>query len=66
MKTYKLDGLEYYTVAFDKNDAALSFIINKIGVTSSDIVETDIEPNRAAIGRVFRSLTEFESFEIEY
>lgn len=66
MKTYKLNGLEIYTVAFNLKDALLVFLANKIGVTESNIIETDIEPNRDAIGTVFRSLEELTSFEIEY
>ena len=66
MKTYKLNGLEYYTCAFSKNDACLTFLANKIGVTVDNIIETDITPNRDAIGKVFKSLEEYNSFEIEY
>ena len=66
MKTYKLDGLEYYTVAFSKVDACIIFIANRIGVTPEDIIETDIEPNRDAVGRVFKSLEDLQNFEIEY
>ena len=66
MKTYKLNNLEIYTVAFNKEDALLIFLANKIGVTTENIVETDIEPNRDAIGKVFRNLEELISFEVEY
>jgi hypothetical protein len=66
MKTYKLNGLEYYTCAFNKQDACVVFLVNKIGVTHDDIVETDIAPNRDAVGKVFKSLEQYNSFEIEY
>lgn len=66
MKTYKLNGLEIYTVAFDKKDAVIIFLANKIGVTEEDVIETDIEPNRDAIGKVFRSLEELTNYEVEY
>jgi hypothetical protein len=66
MKTYKLNGLEYYTCASNKADACGVFWVNKIGVTHDDIVETDIPPNRDAIGKVFKSLEEYNSFEVEY
>lgn len=66
MKTYKLNGLEIYTVAFNKTDAVLIFLSNKIGVTPLDISETEIEPNEDAIGKVFRSLDELINYEVEY
>ena len=66
MKTFKLNGLEYYTCAFSKEDAALVFLVNKIGVTPRDIQETDILPNRDAIGKVFKSLEDYNFYEIEY
>lgn len=66
MKTYKLIGLDFYTAAFSKVDAALVFLANKIGVLPSNIEETDIEPNRDAVGRVFRSLEDYKNFEIAY
>lgn len=66
MKTYKLNGLEIYTVAFSKKDAVLVFLANKIGVTEQNITETDIQPNRDAIGKVFRSLEELTNYEVEY
>lgn len=66
MKTYKLNGLEIYTVAFSKKDAVLVFLANKIGVTEQNITETDIQPNRNAIGKVFRSLEELTNYEVEY
>ena len=66
MKTYKLNGLEIYTVAFTKKDAVLIFLSNKIGVTEENITETDIQPNRDAIGKVFRSLEELTNYEVEY
>lgn len=66
MKTYKLNNLEIYTVAFNKEDAVLVFLTNRIGVTVENVVKTDIEPNRDAIGKVFRNLEELISFEVEY
>lgn len=66
MKTYKLNGIEYYTVAFSKGDAVEVFWLHGIGVTETNVVETDIEPNREAIGNVFRSLVEMEEFNTEY
>jgi len=66
MKTYKLIGLPYYTVSFDVKDALFTFLLNKIGVTESNIEETTIEPNRDAFGKVFKSLEEYENFEINY
>lgn len=65
MKTYKLNGLEIYTVAFSKSDAVLVFLANRMGVTEKDVTETDIEPNRDAIGQVFRSLNDLVSYEVE-
>jgi hypothetical protein len=66
MKTYKLNGLEYYTVAFSVTDAVGTFWKNGIGVTEKNITETDIDPNRDAVGKVFKSLDELLNFEIEY
>jgi hypothetical protein len=72
MKTYKLNGLEYYTCASNKKDACEVFWayevfwVNKIGITHDDILETDITPNRDAVGKVFKSLEKYNSFEIEY
>lgn len=66
MKTYKLSGLEIYTVAFNKKDAVLVFLANKIGVTEENVIETDIQPNRDAIGKIFRSLEELTNYEVEY
>lgn len=66
MKVYKLNGLEIYTIAFNRNDAVLIFLANKMGVTAKNVSETDIEPNRDGLGRVFRSLEELSNFEIEY
>lgn len=66
MKTYKLNGLEIYTVAFNKKDAVLTFLANKIGVTEENVTETDVQPNRDAIGKVFRSLEELTNYEVEY
>lgn len=63
MKTYKLKGLDYYTVAFSPEDAVFTFLANKIGVTVKDIEEADIEPNRDALGRVFRSREELDAVE---
>lgn len=66
MKTYQLNGLEIYVVAFSKQDAVSVFWANKIGVTQDDVIETDIEPNRDAIGKVFRSLDELINYEVDY
>lgn len=66
MKTYKLNELEIYTVAFSKKDAVLVFLANKIGVTEENVIETDIQSNRDAIGKVFRSLEELTDYEVEY
>lgn len=66
MKVYKLKGLEKYTVAFSKSDAVLMFLLHKIGVTESNIMETDLEPNKEAIGKVFDSSEELNNFYIEY
>ena len=66
MTTYKLDGLEFYTVAFSKSDAVIIFLVNKIGVTEKNVLETEIEPNRDAVGKVFRSLQELNEYEVEY
>lgn len=65
MKTYKLNGIEYYTVAFNKKDAMCTYLLNSIGVTTDDIIETDIEPNRDAIGKVFTSLEELNDFTLD-
>lgn len=64
MKTYQLNGLDIYTVAFNKKDAVMVFLANKIGVTEQNITETDITPNRNAIGKVFRSLKELNNHEL--
>lgn len=66
MKVYKLDALEYYTVAFSKEDAVFIFLLNNIGVTINNLVETEFAPNRDAIGKLFTSLEELNSFEIDY
>lgn len=66
MKTYKLIGIPYYTVSFSIKDALFTFLLNKIGVTESNIEETDILPNRDAFGKVFKTLEEYENFEINY
>ena len=66
MKTYKLNGLEIYTVAFNKKDAVLVFLANKIGVTEENVTKTNIQPNRDAIGKVFKSLEELTNYEVEY
>lgn len=66
MKVYKLKELEYYTVAFSKGEAVTLFWKNNIGVTVDNIEETDITPNREAIGSVFKnleSMQEHGSFE---
>jgi hypothetical protein len=64
MKTYKLNGLEYYTCASNKKDACEIFWLYKIGVTHNDILETDITPNKDAVGKVFKSLKEYNSIII--
>jgi len=64
MKTYKLNGLEYYTCAFSKADACHTFINNKMLVTPADIIETDIQSNRDSIGKVFKSLDEYITFTL--
>jgi len=66
MKTYKLNGLEIYIVAFNKKDAVLVFLANKIGVTEENVTKTNIQPNRDAIGKVFKSLEELTNYEVEY
>jgi hypothetical protein len=65
MKTYKLNGLEYYIVAFSKQDAISIFWLHKIGVTENNLVEIDTPPNRVAIGRIFKSLDGLKSYEVE-
>lgn len=66
MKVYKLKGVQKYTVAFSKKDALITFFHNRIGVTESNIIETDLEPNRDAIGKVFDSIEELNNFYVEY
>lgn len=66
MKTYQLKGLEYFFCAFSKSDVIAVCWLSGIGVTENDVVETDITPNRDAVGRVFKSLQEYENFEVEY
>lgn len=66
MKVYKLNGLDYCTVAFSKSDAIAFFWLASIGVTENNLVEVNIEPNRDAVGKVFKTLDELKSFEIEY
>lgn len=65
MKTYKLDGLEYYTVAFSKKDAVFRFLMNKIGVTENNLIEVNIEPNRDGLGRIFKNLNDLITFNVE-
>lgn len=65
MKTYKLKGIEKYTVAFDISDAKIVFWINKIGVLETDIEEIDTQPNRDAIGKVFDSIDALQDYYIE-
>jgi hypothetical protein len=55
MKVYQLKGLEIYVVAFSKADAMMLCLYDRIGVTTDDIMETDIIVDREAIGQVFRS-----------
>ena len=62
MYIYKLNNLEFYTVAFNKKDAIITFLHNKIGVTEKDVIETDIEPNRDALGKVFKNLDELKNY----
>lgn len=57
MKVYQLSGLEMYTVAFSKEDAVWYFILNSIGVTQDNVIETNITPNSEFIGKVFHDLT---------
>jgi hypothetical protein len=52
--------------AFSIKDAVIICLANKIGVTTANIEETDIEPNRDAVGKVFKSLEDYQNFEIEY
>lgn len=66
MKTYKLEGLEYYTVAFSKEEAVSIFWLHSIGITEKNLIETNIKPNRDAIGKVFKSLDELQNFELNY
>jgi hypothetical protein len=66
MKTYKLNSIEYYVCAFNKADAVSVFWDNGIAITENNLIETDINPNRDSIGKVFKSLEEYKSFEIEY
>ena len=66
MKTYKLNGLDIYTVAFNRTDATVIFLINRIGVVPENIIETDITPKEEAIGKVFRSLEEYNNFKKNY
>lgn len=56
MKVYKLKGIDYYTVAFSKEDAIVIFYLNKIGVTVENIEETNLTPDRNKIGKFFKSL----------
>lgn len=66
MKTYKLNGLEYYICAFSKSDVVAVCWLNHVGVTELNVVETDIPVNRDAIGKLFKSLGEYQNFEVEY
>jgi hypothetical protein len=66
MKTYQLNGLNYFTVAFSKKDAVAIFWLNNIGVTEENIIETDIPPNRDAVGKVFKNKQELLDYEVEY
>lgn len=61
MKTYKLIGLDYYTVAFSLEDAVMVFLANRIGVTINDIEVSDIEPAEEALGKVLRSREELDA-----
>jgi hypothetical protein len=65
MKTFKLKGIPYYLCAFSIADAVMVCWANKVGVLSENIEETDIEPNRDAIGMVFSSLEEYENYTVE-
>ena len=66
MKTYKLIGLEKYVVAFNESDAKITFWLNKIGVLETNIEEVNAVGNRDALGKVFNSLSDLESYEVEY
>ena len=57
MKVYQLFGLEMYTVAYSKEDAVWFFILNSIGVTQDNVVETNLHPNGEFLGKVFNDLT---------
>jgi len=65
MKTFKLIGLEYYLCCFSKKEAVSVFWINKIGVCEENIEETNIEPNRDAVGIVFKSLNDYINYTTE-
>lgn len=62
MKTFKLEGLEYYTCATTKTEAQLVFFSNKMAVAEKKIEETSIKHNPDAVGQVFKSLEEYENF----
>lgn len=66
MKVYKLNGLEKYTVAFSKEDAVFIFILSGMGITVKNVIETDIKPNRDAVGSVFDSVKDLQEYFVEY
>ena len=59
MKTYKLKGLDIYVAnTFSKEDAVVVFLINKIGITVNDLVETDYKVDRDIVSELIRSESE--------
>lgn len=65
MKTFKLKGIDYYLCCFNIKEAVSIFWINKIGVREENIELTDIEPNRDAIGIVFKNLSDYLNYTTE-
>ena len=59
MKTYKLKGLDIYVAnTFSKEDAVVVCLINKIGITVNDLVETDYKVDRYIVAELIRSESE--------
>ena len=59
MKTYKLKGLDIYVAnTFSKEDAVVVCLINKIGITVNDLVETDYKVDRDIVAELIRSESE--------
>jgi len=59
MKTYKLKGLDIYIAnVFSKEDAVIVCLINKIGITVNDLVETDYKVDRNIVAELIRSESE--------